>query len=371
MRLEPLQPGSAIGILGGGQLGRFLAIAAAKLGFRTAVYAPEEDSPAFQVASERWAASYSDEEALAAFAKACDVVTFEFENVPARALEAAARYAPVRPAASAAAITQDRIAEKRFISGLGLPIAPQVVIESEGDLDAAAAFAASAGSGILKRAREGYDGKGQRRVGSEDSLKAAFADFAGPCVLEAVLDFAMEISVIGVRSLDGRVSCYDCPENVHKGGVLKTSTVPARCLEEHQALAKEMAARIADALGYCGVFGVEFFVMPETSPNPVIANEIAPRVHNSGHWTLDACTVSQFENHIRAIAGWPIGPVSRHSDAVMTNLLGEDVRRWQDFLIEGPGLSLYLYGKSKVRQGRKLGHVTRISPRKKKLVNLR
>jgi 5-(carboxyamino)imidazole ribonucleotide synthase len=371
MRLEPLQPGSTIGILGGGQLGRFLAIAAAKLGFRTAVYAPEEDSPAFQVASQHWAASYSDGAALAAFAKACDVITFEFENVPAIALEAAARYAPVRPSANAAAMTQDRIVEKRFISELGLPIASQIAIGSESDLPAAAAFLASAGSGILKRAREGYDGKGQRRVGSEASLKAAFADLAAPCVLEAMLDFAMEISVIGVRSLEGRVFCYDCPENDHEGGVLRTSAVPARCPEEHQALAKQMAGRIADALGYCGTFGVEFFVMPETNPHPVIVNEIAPRVHNSGHWTLDACTVSQFENHIRAIAGWPIGPVSRHSDAIMTNLLGEDVLRWKDLLAEEPGLSLYLYGKSEVRQGRKLGHVTRISPRKKKLVNLR
>jgi 5-(carboxyamino)imidazole ribonucleotide synthase len=371
MPLEPLQPGSMIGILGGGQLGRFLAIAAAKLGFRTAVYAPEEDSPAFQVASEQWVRSYSNEGALAAFAKTCGVITFEFENVPAGALECAARHAPVRPPARAAAVTQDRIAEKRFLSDLGLPVAPQMSIEGDGDIEAAAAFLVSAGSGILKRAREGYDGKGQKRVRSAEGLKAAFADFAAPCVLEAVLNFAMEISVIGVRSLEGRVSCYDCPENGHEGGILRTSTVPATCSEEHQSLAKEMAARIAGALGYCGVFGVEFFVMPEGSPTPVIVNEIAPRVHNSGHWTLDACTVSQFENHIRAVAGWPIGSVCRHSDAVMTNLIGEDVLRWQDLLIEEHGLSLYLYGKSEVREGRKLGHVTRITPRKKKLVNPR
>jgi 5-(carboxyamino)imidazole ribonucleotide synthase len=371
MRLEPLQPGSVVGILGGGQLGRFLAIAAAKLGFRTAVYAPEDDSPAFQVASQRWAASYSDERALADFAKACDVITFEFENVPARVLECAAQHAPVRPPARAAAITQDRIAEKRFIFELGLPVGPQIAIASQDDLEAAAAFLASAGSGILKRACEGYDGKGQKGVSSADGLKAAFADFAAPCVLEALLDFAMEISVIGVRSLEGQVLCYDCPENSHRGGILRTSAVPAGCREEHKALAKEMAGRIADALGYCGTFGVEFFVMPEASHNPLIINEIAPRVHNSGHWTLDACVVSQFENHIRAVAGWPLGPVRRHSDAVMTNLLGEDVLGWQDLLTREPGLSLYIYGKNEVRQGRKLGHVTRISPRKKKLTNLR
>ncbi len=365
MTLEPLQPGATVGIFGGGQLGRFLAIAASKLGFRTAVYAPEEDSPAFQVASHRFVAPYSGEGELTAFAKACDVITFEFENVPAEALEIAARYSTVRPAARAAAVTQDRIAEKRFLLDLGLPVAPQAIVESEDDLPEALALLDAAGSAILKRSREGYDGKGQVRISSASELKAAFRGFAAPCVLEGVLDFSMEISVIGVRSLDGQVSCYDCPENGHEGGILRTSTVPARCPQEHQNRAKDMAAHIASALNYCGVFGVEFFVMPEQSPKPVIVNEIAPRVHNSGHWTLDACAISQFENHIRAIAGWPIGSVARHSDAVMTNLLGEDVLRWRNILANDPGLSIYLYGKADVRQGRKLGHVTGISPQKK------
>ena len=363
MPFEPLQPGATVGIFGGGQLGRFLAIAAAKLGFRTAVYAPEEDSPAFQVAPERFAASYSDEAALERFAKSCGVITFEFENVPAQTLEIAARYCPVRPGARAAAIAQDRIVEKRFLSDIGLPVAPQAVIESQDDLPAALAFLDRAGAAILKRSREGYDGKGQARVSSAEELKAAFAGFGGaPCVLETLLDFSTEISVIGVRGQDGRMSCYDCPGNVHEGGILRTSTVPARCSETHQRLAKDMAARIAEALGYCGVLGVEFFAMPEGAAEPVIVNEIAPRVHNSGHWTLDACAISQFENHIRAIAGWPLGAVARHSDAVMTNLLGEDVLRWRSMLAEDPGLSIYLYGKNEVRQGRKLGHVTRISP---------
>ncbi len=366
MTHEPLQPGATIGIFGGGQLGRFLAIAAAKLGFRTAAYAPEEDGPASQVASHRFVAPYGDEGAVTAFAKACDVITFEFENVPAEALEIAARYCPVRPPASAAAVAQDRIAEKRFLLGLSLPVAPQAILESGDDLPEALAFLDAAGSGILKRSREGYDGKGQTRVSSAGELTAAFGGFAAPCVLESVLDFSMEISVIGVRSLDGQVFCYDCPENSHAGGILRTSTVPARCSEEHQTRAKSMASRIAEALNYCGVFGVEFFVMPGHYPEPVIVNEIAPRVHNSGHWTLDACAISQFENHIRAIAGWPIGSVARHSDAVMTNLLGEDVLRWRSILASDPGLSIYLYGKSDVRQGRKLGHVTRISPQKKK-----
>ncbi len=366
MPLEPLQPGATIGIFGGGQLGRLLAIAAAKLGFCTAVYAPEEGSPAFQVATQRWVEPYNSEAALTAFAKACDVITFEFENVPAEALEAAARYTCVRPAARAAAIAQDRIAEKRFLFDLGLPVAPQTIIGSEDDLPAATSFLTTVRSAILKRSREGYDGRGQRRVASAGELQAAFSAFGGACVLEAVLDFSMEISVIGVRSLDGQIFCYDCPENGHSAGILRTSTVPAGCTEKHQALAKTIAERIAGALDYCGVFGVEFFVMPDASPQPLIVNEIAPRVHNSGHWTLDACAISQFENHIRAIAGWPIGSVARHSDAVMTNLLGEDVLRWQDILREDPGLSLYLYGKGDIRQGRKLGHVTRISPPKKK-----
>ncbi len=361
MRLEPLQPGSAIGILGGGQLGRFLAIAAAKLGFRTIIYAPQEDSPAFQASSQHRIASYADDAALASFAKACGVVTFEFENVPARALEIAARHTVVRPAARAAAIAQDRIAEKRFLLALGLPIAPHAIIESAADLPAAEAFLGQAGTGILKSAREGYDGKGQRRISSAGDLNAAIAGFGGPCVLEAMLDFSMEISVIGVRSADGAVSCYDCPENAHAGGILRTSTVPAGCSQEHQARAKDIAARIADALGYSGVFGVEFFVMPEGSGEPILVNEIAPRVHNSGHWTLDACAISQFENHIRAVAGWPIGSVARHSDAVMTNLLGEDVLRWREILEHDPNVSLYLYGKAAIREGRKLGHVTRIS----------
>ncbi len=363
MPFEPLQPGATIGIFGGGQLGRFLAIAASKLGLQTAVYAPEQDSPAFQVASQQFAASYGDEAALERFAKACGVITFEFENVPAATLEIAARHCPVRPGARAAAIAQDRIAEKRFLMEAGLPTAPQAVIESQDDMPLALAFLERAGRAILKRSREGYDGKGQKRVSSAGELKAAYAGFGeAACVLEALLDFSMEISVIGVRSLDGRMSCYDCPENHHKGGILHTSTVPARCPEKHQRLAKDMAARIAEALGYCGAMGVEFFVMPDGAAEPLIVNEIAPRVHNSGHWTMDACAISQFENHIRAVAGWPIGSVARHSAAVMTNLLGEDVLRWRSILADEPGSSIYLYGKSEVRPGRKLGHVTGISP---------
>jgi 5-(carboxyamino)imidazole ribonucleotide synthase len=366
MRPDFLEPGSTVGIIGGGQLGRYLAMAAAKIGLNAAIYAPEEDSPAFQVAGRRWIASYSDEGALTEFAHACDAITFEFENVPAAALEIAAEHTIVRPGAQAAAIAQDRIDEKRFFTSIGIPAGPHVFIESGEDLKEAAAFLEAYGTAILKRARQGYDGKGQARVSNAIELAAAFEAFAAPCVLESLLAFSMEISVIGVRSADGGVRFYDCPENTHSGGILHMSTVPARCPEDIQALAKQMAGQIAEALSYCGVFGVEFFVMPQENGAPLLINEIAPRVHNSGHWTLDACVISQFENHIRAIAGWPLGSVLRHSDAVMTNLLGDDVLGWRDMLKAEPGLSIHLYGKSDVRQGRKLGHVTRISPLKKK-----
>lgn len=365
MRPEPLPPGSTIGIFGGGQLGRFLAMAASKLGLRTAIYAPEEDSPAFQVASQRWQASYNDEAALVEFAKACSVITFEFENVPAAALEIAARHTSVRPPVRAAEIAQDRISEKRFLHEIGLPTAPCATIENERDLPAAALLLAKSGTGILKIAREGYDGKGQAKVASEAELRAAFLEFSAPCVLEGFVRFAMEISVIAVRSAGGEILFYDCPENSHAAGILRRSAVPASCPAESQRLAQEMTAKIAAALDYCGVLGVEFFVMPHGGAGTLLVNEIAPRVHNSGHWTMEACAISQFENHIRAIAGWPLGSPARHSDAIMTNLIGEEVLEWRAFLEKDPGASLYLYGKSAVRRGRKLGHVTQISPQQK------
>jgi 5-(carboxyamino)imidazole ribonucleotide synthase len=365
MRPEPLPIGSTIGIFGGGQLGRFLAMAASKLGLRTAIYAPEEDSPAFQVASQRWQSSYSDEAALAQFAKACDVITFEFENVPAAALEIAARHKSVRPSVRAAEIAQDRMSEKRFLSGIGLPTAAYSALEGEDDVPAASFLLAQAGTGVLKIAREGYDGKGQARVSSEAELRSAFLRFAAPCVLEALVRFSTEISVIAVRSAGGDVLFYDCPENTHAGGILRKSAVPASCSERQQSLAQEITALLAAELGYCGVMGVEFFVMPPDSAQPLLVNEIAPRVHNSGHWTMEACAINQFENHIRAIADWPLGSVARHSDAIMTNLVGEEALDWRSILERDPGASLYLYGKTAIREGRKLGHVTQISPRKK------
>ncbi len=366
MSLEPLAPGSMVGILGGGQLGRFLAIAAAKLGFQTFIYADEEDSPAFQVASRYCHAAYDNEEMLTAFAGACDVVTFEFENVPAETLRIVARRSPVRPCARSAEVTQDRIAEKRFLADLGLPIAPHATIECEQDLPAAAAFLSTVGSAILKRSRNGYDGKGQKRVSSASELEETYRAFGAPCVLEAILSFKTEISVIAVRQASGAMEFYDCPENTHSGGILHTSEVPALITPELQSTAQSIAQQIASALDYVGVLGVELFVMPEGDAVQLRVNEVAPRVHNSGHWTMDACTVSQFENHIRAVAGWPLGATGRHSDAVMANLLGEEVLGWRDILQSDPSASLYLYGKSSIRAGRKLGHVNRVTPRKKK-----
>lgn len=363
MAPEPLPPGSVIGILGGGQLGRLLAVAAAKLGLKAFIYAAEEESPAIETAFRHCKAAYDDEAKLAEFAKACDVVTFEFENVPARTLRIASRYCPVRPSPEAAEAAQDRIAEKRFISSLGLPVAPYAAIESADDLQRAAAFLAAEGSAVLKRAREGYDGKGQTRVSTQAELAAAFESLGAPCVLEAWLGYSAEISAIAVRSLAGEVRCYDTPENTHRGGVLRTSAVPSSCPPEIQLEAQAIATRIAEALDYVGVLAVELFVMAEgAGGSRLLVNEIAPRVHNTGHWTLDACAISQFENHIRAVAGWPIGSTERHSDAVMTNLLGQDVLGWSEIIERDPAASLYLYGKSSVREGRKLGHVTKMTP---------
>ena len=363
MELKPLPPRSTIGILGGGQLGRLLAIAAAKLGFKTFIYAPDEDSPAFDVAHNSIKARYDDRRALEAFAQKCDVVTFEFENVPAETLGIVSRARAVFPSAKAAAVAQDRIAERRFLTGAGLPVAPHVFVENNSAIAMAAGILEAAGAGLLKRARNGYDGKGQKLVSTRTELEAAFATFGAPCVLEAIVPFEREISAIAVRGADGSSRCYDITENHHRDGILRMSQVPAACPAEIQQAARDIALTIANELDYVGVLGVELFVMPEGNSPRLIVNEIAPRVHNTGHWTLDACVISQFENHIRAIAKWPLGSTQRHSDAIMTNLLGAEVLEWKAIAAKEPAVSLYLYGKPEVREGRKLGHTTVISPR--------
>jgi 5-(carboxyamino)imidazole ribonucleotide synthase len=336
-------PGGTIGILGGGQLGRMLALAAARLGLKCHIYSPEEDAPAFQVADKHTRGSFDDMEALEHFAKACDVVTFEFENVPA---ETIARIGPVFPSAATLRVTQDRFEEKSFVNSLGLKTAPfRKVDDSIASTDTPA---------ILKTRRLGYDGKGQAKVANADEIAQAFARFHhAPCILEGFVDFAFEASVIAARGRDGSFAAYDPPENLHENHILRRSTVPARLSAAQVAEAKDIARRIADALDYVGVIAVELFVAKDGA---LLVNEIAPRVHNSGHWTIEACQTSQFEQHIRAVAGWPLGCASRHCGAVMENLIGDEVADWQKLAANGG--ALHLYGKKEIRAGRKMGHVT-------------
>lgn len=354
-----LQPGATIGIVGGGQLGRMLAMAAARLGYRTVVLEPGADCPAAQVANSHIAAPYDDSAALERLAGECDVVTYEFENVPIAAAAALAERCPVYPPPAALEAAQDRLAEKTFLNSTGISTAPFVAVDSDADL--AQGLVRFDGEGVLKTRRMGYDGKGQRvfRGGGQDTRGVYAAMGSVPLILEGLVPFEREISVIAARGQDGAIACYDPAENVHREGILRTSTVPAAIAPETAAAASDAATRILDALGYVGVVGVELFVLAEGT---ALANEIAPRVHNSGHWTEAACAVSQFEQHVRAIAGRPLGSPQRHSDAVMENLIGDDVDR-VPALLDEPNLVLHLYGKAETRPGRKMGHVTRIVPR--------
>ncbi|PKP74096.1 MAG: 5-(carboxyamino)imidazole ribonucleotide synthase [Alphaproteobacteria bacterium HGW-Alphaproteobacteria-6] len=354
---EMLRPGATIGILGGGQLGRMLSVAAARLGYRCHIYEPAANPPAGDVAHALTTAPYADRAALAAFAAAVDVVTYEFENVPTAALDAIEASRPIRPGRRALAISQDRLSEKTFLRDIGLVTAPFVAIDDRAGL--AAALAATAAPSILKTRRLGYDGKGQVRLSPGDDAAAAFAAIGdAPAILEDLLDFSLEISVIVARGLSGAVAAYDPGENLHQGGILRRTTVPARLSAAAHADAVLIAGRIANALDYVGVMGVELFV----TPGGLVVNEIAPRVHNSGHWTQNGCAVDQFEQHIRAIAGWPLGDGARHADVVMENLIGDDIARIPALAAE-PGTALHLYGKAEARPGRKMGHVNRIHPR--------
>lgn len=354
---QPLPPGSRVGILGGGQLARMLTLAAARLGLDCHIFAPEPESPAFAVAAARSLARYDDFTALETFARQVDVVTYEFENVPADTAAFLAERVPVAPAVAALKTAQDRALEKTFISGLGIPVAPFAAVSSLVELEAA--LERIGRPAVLKTRRFGYDGKGQSKILATTEPAAAFAEIGHqPAVLEGFVRFSCEISVIAARGWHGEVAVYDVPENHHENHILKTSTVPARIGTAVADRARAYGGQIIAALGYVGVIGIEMFV----AGNEVIVNEIAPRVHNSGHWTMDACHVSQFEQHIRAVCGWPLGTAERHSDVVMTNLLGEEASRWQELAGE-PGLHLHLYGKREARPGRKMGHVNRLSPR--------
>jgi 5-(carboxyamino)imidazole ribonucleotide synthase len=351
---DPMPQGATIGILGGGQLGRMLSVAASRLGYRCHIYEPGA-SPAADVAHSLTTAPYEDEAALRAFAASIDVITYEFENVPTSALDLLESLKPIRPNRRALAISQDRIAEKTFLNGLGLQTAPWAAVNSEADL---AAAADSLGlPAILKTTRLGYDGKGQAKLTGPEDIPAAWASMNGaPSVLEGFISFDREVSVIAARGLDGSVSAYDPGENVHRDGILRTTTVPARLSPGQRSDAVLIAARILNALDYVGVMGVELFV----TPRGLLVNEIAPRVHNSGHWTQAGCAVDQFEQHIRAVAGLPLGDGGRYADVVMENLIGDDVLRVPD-LLKSRDTQLHLYGKGASRPGRKMGHVNRIA----------
>jgi 5-(carboxyamino)imidazole ribonucleotide synthase len=352
-----LAPGGTIGILGGGQLGRMLSIAAARLGLKTHIYEPGANPPAGDVAVAVTTAAYDDAAALARFAGSVDVVTFEFENVPALAAATLLANAPVRPPPRALEISQDRAAEKAFIAGLGIAMAPWRAVADLKELKVA--LAEIGAPSILKTRRLGYDGKGQVRISDASRADAAWDEITGaPAILEGFVPFQRELSVIGARGLSGEVVCYDPGENVHRDGILHTTTVPAAITPAVRMDAVLISGKILNALDYVGVMGVELFQAPNGT---LLVNEIAPRVHNSGHWTIEACVVDQFQQHIRAVAGWPLGDGSRHSDAVMTNLIGAEAEEWRRLATSGDGL--HLYGKAEARPGRKMGHVTRISPR--------
>ncbi len=362
MKLEkPLPPNSVIGILGGGQLGRMLALAAARLGLKCHIYAPETESPAFHVAARHTCAAYDDREALKAFASAVDVVTYEFENVPAGTAAILGAIRPLAPGAEALATSQDRLVEKTFLAKIGLTTAPFAGVEDKDGLEEA--IARIGRPSILKTRRFGYDGKGQTTIKAETLLDAAWATIGGKAaILEGFVDFEKEVSVIAARGWDGSIAVYDVPENRHANHILRKSIVPAGIAPGTARAARDIAARITGALDYVGVIGVELFLARENGKERLIVNEIAPRVHNSGHWTMDACAVSQFEQHIRAVAGWPLGSPERHSDVVMTNLLGQEAENWQNLANE-PHAGLHLYGKAESRPGRKMGHINRLAPR--------
>jgi 5-(carboxyamino)imidazole ribonucleotide synthase len=353
--MSKVAPGGTIGILGGGQLGRMLALAAARLGLKTHIFCDDQGAAAAQVSDAHTIGKFDDVAALTAFANACDAVTLEFENVPAGTVAHIATLKPMNPCAKALAITQDRVDEKTFVQSLGLATPRFVAID--GAADAARAFDDFGGRAILKTRRFGYDGKGQAKPTSAEDAAAAFARFNAPSILESFVDFAFEASVIAARGTDGSFAVYDPPENAHADHILRRSIVPGRLTAGQSDEAKAIARKIAEALDYAGVFAVELFVGRDGS---LTVNEIAPRVHNSGHWTIEACAVSQFEQHIRAVAGWPLGDPARHADAVMENIIGAEADAWETYAKRSG--ALHLYGKGEARAGRKMGHFTTLGP---------
>jgi 5-(carboxyamino)imidazole ribonucleotide synthase len=357
-----LKPGATIGILGGGQLARMLALAAAPIGLRCHVYSPEKDSCALDVVHAGTCASYDDEAALARFAGAVDVITYEFENVPAKIAAFLARRKPVLPDPKVLETTQDRLIEKNFVSGLKIATAPYAPVHSATQL--AEAVKTVGLPAVLKTRQLGYDGKGQAKITKGADAIAAWRSVKNaPAILEGFINFEREVSVVAARARDGAVECFEVTENEHRDHILKFSRVPAKVAPALAHEARQIATRIAKAFDYVGVLAVEMFVVRKGRLRTVLVNEIAPRVHNSGHWTIDGATVSQFEQHIRAVAGWPLAKPARLGRRVeMVNLIGaeiDDAARW----LTVPGASVHIYGKGDARAGRKMGHVTRVWPR--------
>ena len=350
-----LPPGASVGILGGGQLGRMLALAAARLGYKCHIYAPDAEPPAGQVAAAVTTAAYSDEAALAKFAAAVDVITYEFENVPAETAAFLAERVAVRPGEKALDIAQDRLKEKLFARDRGVETAPFAPVDTLEDLQAGLNDVGL--PAVLKTRRFGYDGKGQVRIDAAGEAEAAFGALAGaPAILEGFVEFEMELSIVAARGTDGMAACY-CPvQNEHRDHILHRTIVPAPVGDDVFAAAETIAGRFLDGLDYVGVLAIELFLKPD---GRLLVNEMAPRVHNSGHWTIDAATTSQFEQHIRAICGLPLGDPSALGEAEMINLIGDDAEAWAALLAE-PGTHLHLYGKTESRPGRKMGHVTRL-----------
>jgi 5-(carboxyamino)imidazole ribonucleotide synthase len=354
----PLSPGQTIGILGGGQLGRMLAEAAARLGFDVTILEPERDSPAARVAGRAITAAYDDPAGLEKLAKAASVVTYEFENVPAAAVARLVEMGvEVAPGPEALRVAQDRFEEKTFLNAHGAPTVAFAPADS-GE-EAVAAVDELGAPALMKTRREGYDGKGQRWVEHAPEAARAFAELGGvPVILEAAAAFERELSIIAARGRDGAIAVYPLSENHHEGGILRRSIAPARAAPKLVEQAERIAARILSGLDYVGVIGVELFEMAD---GRLLVNEIAPRVHNTGHWTQDGCEVDQFEQHIRAVAGWPLGPTKPVARVEMLNLLGDEVEQWRRFAAE-PETRVHLYGKRQAKPGRKMGHVNRVKP---------
>ncbi|MCB5190413.1 5-(carboxyamino)imidazole ribonucleotide synthase [Methylobacillus arboreus] len=352
---KTILPPAMLGMLGGGQLGRFFVIAAHEMGYKVAVLDPDRNSPAGKIADVHLCAAYDDESALQSLAEQCAAITTEFENVPASTLEFLAQHRRVRPAASSVAIAQNRVAEKNFFRDSGLPVAPYAVIEQAADIPGEESGLYPA---ILKVARFGYDGKGQARVATPEEARAAFEKFGAEiCVLERRLKLDYEVSVVLARDADGNVAAFPVAENSHLNGILDVSIVPARSDQAIRDQARQLAIEVATKLDYNGVLGVEFFV----SDGQLLVNEMAPRPHNSGHYTIDACVTDQFEQQVRVLAGLPLGDARLHSNAVMVNILGDIWKggdpAW-DRAFASPGLKMHLYGKHEARAGRKMGHFT-------------